>query len=204
MALTTYAGLKASVADWLNRTDLTNQIPDFIALAEDDFNANLRLRWMQTRKTFVVASEYVALSPEYAGIATIRVRPSSQPTGRFIPLDPTSWDEIDAYPGNRKGRPCEYCVVGSQLRVYPAPDQQYDAEALIYQRITPLSDANQSNTLLQRFPSIYLFGALTQASIFLDHDERVQMFASRYQGAIESASRRDDLERGASRNQASG
>ena len=30
MALTTYAGLKASIADWLNRSDLTNQIDDFI------------------------------------------------------------------------------------------------------------------------------------------------------------------------------
>ena len=33
MALTTYTELKASVADWLNRTDLTNVIPDFISLA---------------------------------------------------------------------------------------------------------------------------------------------------------------------------
>ena len=32
MALTTYSGLKASIADWLNRSDLTNQIDDFIGL----------------------------------------------------------------------------------------------------------------------------------------------------------------------------
>ena len=30
----TYAGLKASVADWLNRADLTAVVPDFITLAE--------------------------------------------------------------------------------------------------------------------------------------------------------------------------
>ena len=30
----TYIGLKASVADFLNRADLTASIPDFIALAE--------------------------------------------------------------------------------------------------------------------------------------------------------------------------
>ena len=34
MALTTYTELKTSVGDWLNRTDLTTVIPDFIALAE--------------------------------------------------------------------------------------------------------------------------------------------------------------------------
>ena len=32
MALTTYTELKASVADWLNRTDLTAAIADFIKI----------------------------------------------------------------------------------------------------------------------------------------------------------------------------
>ena len=34
MPLTTYDELKASIADFLNRSDLTNAIPDFISLAE--------------------------------------------------------------------------------------------------------------------------------------------------------------------------
>ena len=40
MALTTYTELKSSIANWLNRDDLTTEIAgDFIALAESDFNA---------------------------------------------------------------------------------------------------------------------------------------------------------------------
>ncbi len=34
MALTTYTELKTSIGDWLNRSDLTTAIPDFISLAE--------------------------------------------------------------------------------------------------------------------------------------------------------------------------
>ena len=34
MALTTYAELKTSVGDWLNRTDLAAAISDFVSLAE--------------------------------------------------------------------------------------------------------------------------------------------------------------------------
>ena len=33
MALASYSNLKASLADWLNRDDLTSVIPDFISLA---------------------------------------------------------------------------------------------------------------------------------------------------------------------------
>ena len=42
MALTTYTGLKASIADFLNRDDLTSVIPDFVALAEAQINRDIR------------------------------------------------------------------------------------------------------------------------------------------------------------------
>ena len=48
MALTTYTELKASLADWLNRTDLTAAIPDFITLAESQMERQLRLRQMMS------------------------------------------------------------------------------------------------------------------------------------------------------------
>ena len=46
MALTTYNELKTSLADWLNRQDLTSTIPDFISLAEAQIERQLRTRQM--------------------------------------------------------------------------------------------------------------------------------------------------------------
>ena len=43
MSLATYAELKSSVANWLNRTDLTAEIPDFIKLAENRIAHEVRL-----------------------------------------------------------------------------------------------------------------------------------------------------------------
>ncbi len=42
MALTYYTGLKTSIADFLNRDDLTSVIPDFVALAEAQINRDVR------------------------------------------------------------------------------------------------------------------------------------------------------------------
>ena len=42
MALSTYDELKASIADFLNRDDLTSVIPDFIKLAETGMNREVR------------------------------------------------------------------------------------------------------------------------------------------------------------------
>ena len=51
MALTNYNGLKAAVASWLGRTDLTDQIPDIITLAELRLSRQLRIRQMLVTAT---------------------------------------------------------------------------------------------------------------------------------------------------------
>ena len=57
MALSNYSELQSSIADWLNRSDLTNQIKDFIALAEAEINSKLRIRKMISSTTITVDSE---------------------------------------------------------------------------------------------------------------------------------------------------
>ena len=51
MAIGTYDELKTAVANWLDRDDLTDRIPEFISLAEARFNRVLRLRSMETKQT---------------------------------------------------------------------------------------------------------------------------------------------------------
>ena len=46
MSLTNYSDLKTSVANYLARTDLTDQIPDFIRLAEYRMRREVRIRQM--------------------------------------------------------------------------------------------------------------------------------------------------------------
>ena len=63
MALNSYSELKTSIANWLNRSDLTSEIAeDFIVLAEKDFNSKLRIRKMiSTDSSFSINAETVAL-----------------------------------------------------------------------------------------------------------------------------------------------
>jgi hypothetical protein len=65
MAISTYSELQASVADWLNRTDLTSAIGDFVALAESQFNRSIRHRYMITRSQATIDSEYSATPADW-------------------------------------------------------------------------------------------------------------------------------------------
>ena len=51
MALTTYALLKTTIANYLNRTDLTSYLGDFITLTESRLNRELRVREMVNTDT---------------------------------------------------------------------------------------------------------------------------------------------------------
>ena len=62
MALSTYSELKSSIANWLNRSDLTTEIAnDFIVLTEKDFNSKLRIRKMINQTTLTLNAETVSL-----------------------------------------------------------------------------------------------------------------------------------------------
>ena len=53
MAIGTFAQLKTATANWLDRSDLTDRIPEFITLAEARFNRVLRIRDMETVSTAI-------------------------------------------------------------------------------------------------------------------------------------------------------
>ena len=49
MTITNYTNLKAAIADWLLRDDLTAVIPSFIALAETQMQREIRHHKMMQR-----------------------------------------------------------------------------------------------------------------------------------------------------------
>ena len=53
MSIGTFAELKTAAANWLDRSDLTDRIPEFIVLAEARFNRVLRIRDMETVSTAI-------------------------------------------------------------------------------------------------------------------------------------------------------
>ena len=67
MAINTYATLQSSIANWLDRSDLTDRIPDFIALAEARINRVLRVRQMETVKLISMLNgvKRIALPSDY-------------------------------------------------------------------------------------------------------------------------------------------
>ena len=83
MALNTYTSLKTAIANWLNRSDLTNEIADdFIKLTEADFNSKLRIRQMEQIDTVTINAETVTVPTGF-----ISVRSFYKLSGYKYPLE---------------------------------------------------------------------------------------------------------------------
>ena len=194
MALTTYAELKTSIGDWLNRSDLTSVIPDFISLAEAQIERTLRARQMIVRANASFDAQYGAVPSDFLEAKSLKLT-STNPQS---PLSFLSIDALDAemtkYTGS--GKPKFFGVVGGQLRIVPTPDATYTTELTYYAKLAKLSNSNTSNWLLASSPDIYLYGALLQAAPYLQDDARIQTWATLYERALNDLQTADD--RGAS------
>ena len=165
MALTSYSTLKASVANWLNRTDLTDEIADdFIVLTEADFNSKLRIRKMINQATITIDSETESLPTGFLQVRNFYILSGSTK----YPLRYITPSQMDQLRGtSTSGTSQSYTILGDTLRFSPKPDSSYTGYLNYYKSFDALSDTNTSNWILTNHPAIYLYGSLYHASNFL-------------------------------------
>lgn len=191
MAISNYSELKTAVANWLDRTDLTNRIPEFIALAEARFNRDLRIRAMETRSTATVTTRYTGLPGGYLQMRNVQLNTS--PVTSLEYLTPEMMDRLWA--GSTTGVPVAYTIIGDELQLGPIPDSGYTLEMAYYKKFDALSDAATTNWVISNAPDVYLYGALLEAEPYLKNDARVELWIKAYARAVESLQDADDRDR---------
>ena len=123
MALSTYSELKTSIGSWLNRDDLTDQIPDFINFAEKQMQRQIRHYKMVERSSGELDSQYSAVPADW--LETIRFSITS---GDGFALQLTTINELIIRRQNSRnanGRPQFYSHIGERFELCPTPDTAY-------------------------------------------------------------------------------
>ena len=176
MSLTTYDGLKASIANWLNRTDLTSEIPDFIALAEDRLSQEVRVPTIEkTAAVILDANGAVTIPADFLELKYAFYNEN--------PLERVSLTELRGYV-KTSGDPVIFAREARQFVFQPIPTMTAtDKLILIYYKNVPaLSALNPTNELLEMAPQLYLYSSLVEASNFLGSDP--SRWETSYQSAL--------------------
>ena len=193
MAIGTYSELQTAVANWLDRDDLTDRIPEFIALAEARMNRVLRLRLMESKYTAstVASQRNYALPTSYVQMRNFQLNTS--PTTALAYVTPEIYDRL--WGGSDSGTPQFYTIVAGELQLGPIPASIMTMEMLFYKKITALSISSPTGQMLSDNPDIYLYGALLEAEPFIMNDERIQVWMHGFEAGVANLQEQDNKDR---------
>ena len=193
MAISTYAELKTAVASWLNRDDLTANIPDFITLCEARLNRVLRTRAMEglyTASTVSGQRDY-NLPASYLQMRALRLNTSPLTVLEYV--SPEIMDRVWA--GSSGGKPVAYTIKANELFLGPSPGAVYTMEMDYYRKFDSLSTIITTNGMLTDNPDVYLYGSLLEAEPFIKNDTRIQVWGTSFYKAITDIQDQDSKDR---------
>ncbi len=196
MAISTKAELHTAVANWLNRSDLTARIPEFISLAEAGFNRNLRAREMLVRSTASTTGQYVSLPTYYLEMLNIELT-STSPPKRLVYITSDRSDDYRERQNNKTGTPDYYTIEGTSIQLLPTPNASVTVQLNYYQDIPALSGLADSgdNWLLRAHPDIYLYGTLLQASPYIMDPQSAQQWDALLVRSVQELTAADEKSR---------
>tara|TARA_R110000772_G_scaffold64173_3_gene143477 strand:+ start:94 stop:720 length:627 start_codon:yes stop_codon:yes gene_type:complete len=189
MALTNFDELIKEITDWSHREDLGTKMADFIALSENSMYANetevLTVRSMETISTILTTGRLLSLPVNFESARSVRLL-TGDSGGELRFQAP---EQMLNHPFT--GRPQFFTIIGDQIQLDRTPDSEYTIEIQYFKKADPLTSLNQTNEILTKYPSIYLYGALTQVFIYSQDDQQVAKYIQLFIGAIKGANKSD-------------
>lgn len=183
MAITTYTELKAAVASWMHRDDLTSSIPDFITLAEVRINRELvtREHEIEVELAMTPGSRYVDLPAgmNYPVGLWLKAWLPRQKLQQAIPTELPVKTNVTGYP--------EYWAVDGAKIAFDKLASAAHTFDFRYVGGEVISDATPTNYVLTNYPDLYLFGACTEGATYIRDAAAAQMFDGRFQKALSDA-----------------
>lgn len=190
-AITDYATLKTEVAAWLNRSDLTNEIPGFIQFGENRIYRDMRVRQMETALSSAISSGVVAVPSGYLEMKYAYVNGS--PMVKLTRKD-AEWIYWNYPTRSADGTPQFFAREAENLIFGPYPDSNYTIKGVYYKKLPALSGSNTTNWLTTDVPDLILFASLCEASPYLQDDPRVALWEKKYEEVRRRVQRQDDQE----------
>lgn len=186
MSLDTYANLQTAIADHLGRDDLTDQIPDFILLAEEAHRApvkegGIRAHELMSREAIAVDARQVAFPTGFLEVVSFRLL-----TNPVTELEYVNYHEMNRVRSEASGKPSRF-TIGPEFEFDRTPDSSYSGEIVCFKEAAALSDSNESNEILANYPAAYLYGALVATSPYLMDDPRIVVWQTLYAKAASRA-----------------
>lgn len=185
--ITGYTSLQTSVGDWLSKSNLTSFIPAFIQNFEERFLRQPRNfgKWMETSALSVSFSSTAAIPSDFLSLRVAYLNGQVRQ-----PLVNSSLEQLYAkYPrGASSGIPAWIARDGANFVFGPVPNGTFTLNGTYYAKPVLLrnfaSDA-AAHFLIVNAPDLLLYGALLEAVPFIKDDNRIAIWQSFHDRALQ-------------------
>lgn len=183
MSFDTYTNLQTEITDLLNRGDLASKVPSWISLCEAQIQRIIEARDQRTLLNVTFDTTGILTLPAGYGVPVSLTLETSLRTG---PIEMTTYERLQQKRQQLvNGVPGYAAVVGNSVYLAPVPDASYTGVLIYDATVTPLSSTNASNWVLASHPDVYLYGAAVHSAPYLKDDDRLPMWQSLFQKAID-------------------
>jgi hypothetical protein len=198
----TYQQLQDDVQGWLNRRDIANLIPGWVAMVETEISETLRARCQVVFGNQAIDNAYITMPPNFATMESIR----DATTGELLDLKdewsgswvsaymPSSWN---VYSQQNINAPCTaYRLLADCIEFLPhpiipdPPDPTWQPQQVLmgyYAKPTPLILPADTNAVLENLYGVYLFGVCKYGAMFELDDDRAQQMDAQWQQVVTRA-----------------
>jgi len=193
MIITSYDELKADIARYIDRDDLTNDILGFIRKAELRLGRKLRVRDMEARLCLntVIGQRYYGLPDRYRAMRHFQLNTSPITDLEFL----TPQLLAQKWAGSNTGKPVTYTIVGDEIGLGPIPDAVYQLEMFTHQRFAFLSASNTTNWLITDAIDVLTYACNLEASMFIKDNQEAAKWLAAYEVGIKDIVRDSALDR---------
>lgn len=198
----TFTSLRSDIADMLERGQseakdpiFYPQIPKSINNAERRIARDLKVQGLlQAVTTNLQLGQAVYAKPN-GWRQTISMNfGGGEGNVKRMPILPRSYEFLRTFwpDDTQTGAPRFYADYDlNHWVVAPSPEEAFPLEILYYSMPPLLDETNDTNWLTETAPSLLLYAALIEASIFLKMDDRAAAFANLYRDALQATSAED-------------
>lgn len=171
-AITDYATLRTAISDYLAREDLAAYIPTFIQNTEVRLY-KMRIRALESALSGTISSGVLAVPADYVSLKYAKI--DGAPVQFLERVTPEALYE--QYPTRSGGCKPKLIAREADNFVFGPYPGDYTVSGIYYAKPDYLDiDTNPTNWFVDNEPSLLLYGALLEASPFLENDARIPVW----------------------------
>lgn len=170
----TYNGLKATLQDFLHRSDLATPAADLITLGETWLMRKVRVPEMETALNVTMSSGLATVPTGFLGLKNAYI--DGSPTQKLYVVSLAAL--FEKYPTrSSSNKPRFIAYDAGSFQFGPFPDSDYTVKGTYYKRQGPLSSAVYD--LFTNHQDLFLMACLCEAEPYIKNDARMPLWKSK-------------------------